>query len=183
MNLSKQPYEQRWRSRTAQLASRLDRTRVTIHRLAPTLETGDSRLAEHRYGLALRDLESLVEDIKAFRSDRPPAKDLDEATAAGSMLALRGSVAAAVALDVMVEAMTALPSVDEERDAEEELIGACIDATQSYEESRAIVRAASQAHGAALWDLQRAFDTEGEIALRERVAAKRAAVHTSASSP
>lgn len=176
MNLSNQPYEQRWRSSIAQFALKLDRTRESIHRLASTIEAGHSRLAQRRYRMARQQVESLVEDVKVLRSERPPANDLDEATATGSMLAIRGSVAATVALDVMTEAMTALPSVDDGCDSDE-LIGAVLDATQSYEDSRAIVIAASRAHGSTIGTLQRAFDTEGEIALRERVGAKRAAVH------
>lgn len=75
----------------------------------------------------------------------------------------------------MVEAMTTL-SLTEEDDDTDVLIGACIDAARAYKDGTAVVKAAAQAHRPALRVLERAFDTQDEVALRKRVTADRATV-------
>jgi hypothetical protein len=102
---------------------------------------------------------------------------MDAATAIGSTLALQGSDAATIALDVMVDAMTILNVIDDGNDGDM-LIGACIDAEHAYEDSVAIVRATSLAHGSEIASLRSAFHTDGKVALRERVRKERAAVRS-----
>jgi hypothetical protein len=100
---------------------------------------------------------------------------MDQATAEGSALAIRGSDAATVALDVMVEAMAALETDHDDQDADI-LVGACIDAQRTFEDSVAVVQATSRAHGSSITNLKKAFDTDGEVALRERLRRKRDSV-------
>ena len=53
-----------------------------------------------------------------------------------------------------------------------------MDAARLYQGSTAIVKAATQSHGPAVMDLKRAFDADGEAALRSRVMAARARLAT-----
>jgi len=112
-----------------------------------------------------------------MRSEQSQKRHMDNATAIGSTLTIRGSDAATIALDVMVDAMAALHVTDDGEDADI-LIGACIDAERAYEDSVAIVQATSLAHGSAFTSLKNAFDTDGEVALRERVRKERAALRS-----
>jgi hypothetical protein len=171
-----QPVEQKWRGKAAFLASKLNRAHLAVHALAATLERGHTRLALRRYRSVREQIASLSEEVKAMRSEQPTKGPIDDdATAEGSALAIRGSDAATIALDVMVDAMAALNMTDHGVDVDV-LIGACIDAEQAFRDSVAIVQATSEAHGSAIRSLKNAFDTDGEIALRERVWNKRAAV-------
>jgi hypothetical protein len=68
----------------------------------------------------------------------------------------------------MANAMMALAVKDDEDDTDF-LIGACVDAESAYEVSAAVVEAAPRADGSAILDLKRAFETDGEVALRKRV--------------
>jgi len=72
----------------------------------------------------------------------------------------------------MVNAMVALAGTDDEDDTDF-LIGACIAAESAYEVSTAVVQAASTRDGPAMLDLLRAFETEGGVALRKKVARAR----------
>ena len=115
--------------------------------------------------------------MKTLRDEQPPTEDLDEPAVTGSALTIDGAAAATMALDVMVSSMIA-PSATEDEDATDVLVGVCIDAARLYEGSTAIVKAASQSHGSDVLDLKRAFDADGEVALRNRVVAARARLTT-----
>lgn len=169
------PYD--WRGRAFHLAWKLDRAHTAAQILGTALDEGDPLATRRHYRAAREAVGSVAKEVKTLRCEQPPTEWLKEQGATGPTLVIRGSWSATVALAVMVDAMTTL-SVTREVDDTDVLIGACIDAERAYEDSTAVVKAASQAYGSALGDLERAFDTEGEVALRKRVTAGRAAVHT-----
>ena len=168
------PYD--WRGKAFHLAWKLDRAHAAAHVLGTTLDEGDPLAARRRYRAAREAVGSVAKEVKTFRCEHPPTEGLDERGATGPTLVIRGSWSATVALVVMVDAMTTL-SFTHEVDDTDVLVGACIDAERAYEDSTAVVKAASQAYGSVLGNLARAFDTDGEVALRKRVTAGRAAVH------
>ena len=170
-----QPFPYGWRGGAALLAAKLDRAHSAVQVLGKELEAGDIRSARRSHDLAREAVVSVTKQVKAMRAEQPATEDLDEPVATGSALAVRGCGAATVALGVMVDAMGALVMTDDEGDTHV-LIGACLDAEQAYDDSTAIVTAASQTHGSAMLDLKRAFDAEGEVALRRRVIAARTQV-------
>jgi hypothetical protein len=106
-----------------------------------------------------------------MRDEPRPTDGMNDTDAIGLALAIGGSGVAAIALDVMVNAMVALADTDEDDDTDF-LIGACVDAQSAYEVSAAVVKAAPSKGGPAIRDLQRAFGTEGEIAVRKRLTAR-----------
>lgn len=167
------PYD--WRGKAFHLAWKLDRAHRAVHVLGSALEEGHPRSARRRHRTVCKVVASVAEEVKTLRSEQPPTNHLEEHEATGSTLVIRGSGSATDALDVMVHAMTTL-SLTEQGDDADVLIGACIDAEWAYQDGTAIVKAASQAHGSSLSDLERAFDTEGEVTLRKRVTADRTAV-------
>jgi hypothetical protein len=175
MTLS-QPYEHAWRARAAFLSTKLDRAHSSVYFLGEALEKGDSRTARGPWHSARRAVDSVAREVKNLRDEQPPTEDL-EAAGTGSSLTIESADAATMALDVMVSSMVAL-SATEDEDATDILIGACIDAARLYEGSTAIVKAASQSHGSEVLDLKRAFDADGEVALRNRVVAARARLAT-----
>ena len=73
-----------------------------------------------------------------------------------------------MALDTMVNAMMALALTHDGSDLDF-LIGIYVDAESAYEVAEAVVQAAPRRHGTAVMDLRRAFETEGGIALREKL--------------
>jgi len=172
-----QPFEHKWRGQAAFIAEKLQRAHRAVHTLAGTLERGHTRLARRQYRSVREQLSSLSEEVGTMHSEQPPKGHMDDATAIGSTLAIRGSDAAAIALDVMLDAMTALNATGDGEHADL-LIGACIDAEHAFEDSVAVVRATSMAHGSAIKSLKNAFDTDGEVALRERVRKERVAVRS-----
>ncbi|HEX4862670.1 MAG TPA: hypothetical protein VFV02_01275 [Acidimicrobiales bacterium] len=89
------------------------------------------------------------------------------------MLAISGSGVASAALDLMVNAMTALAATDDENDADF-LIGACLDAASAYQVGASVLEEAPRGSGPAIQDLKRAFDVEGEAALGSRLRRDRA---------
>ena len=171
MTLS-QPYEHAWRARAAFVSSKLDRAHSSVFVLGDALEHGDTRLARGPWHSARRAVDSVAREVKTLRDEQPPIEDQDEPIT-GSALMVDGAGAATMALDVMVSSMVAL-SATEDEDATDVLVGDCIDAARVYEGSTAIVKAASQSHGSEVLDLKRAFDADGEVALRHRVVVARA---------
>ena len=171
MTLS-QPYEHAWRARAAFVSSKLDRARSSVYFLGDVLENGDTRLARGPWHSARRAVDSAAREVKTLRDEQPATEDLNEPAVTASALTIDGAGAATMALDVMVSSMVAL-SATEDEDATEVLIGACVDAARVYEDSTAIVKAASQSHGSEVLDLKRAFDADGEVALRNRVVTAR----------
>lgn len=165
-----------WRGRGFHLLWKLDRAHTAVQVLGTALDEGHSRSARRHYRAARSQVRSAAEEVKTLRSEQPSAERLGEQDATGSDLVIRGSGSATIALDVLVDAMATLSATNEVDDMDV-LVGACIDAQRAYEDSTAVVKAASQAHGPSLRNLERAFDTEGEVALRKRVKADRAAVH------
>ena len=169
------PYEQTWRGKAAFVASKLDRAHAAVDVLGAALEKGHSRSTRRHYRAARNEVVSVAQEVKTLCTEQPPPESLPETTGTGSTLAIRGSGAATIALDVMVDAMAGLTATEEDADTDV-LIGACLDAEHVYADSAAVVKAVSSAHGSALTDLERAFDTEGEVALRKKVRAARAQV-------
>jgi hypothetical protein len=172
MTLS-QPYEHAWRARAGFVSSKLDRAHSSVYFLGDALEHGDTRLARGPWHSARRAVDSVAREVKTLRDEQPPTEDVDEPAVVGSALTVDGAGAATMALDVMVSSMVAL-SATEDEDATDVLVGACIDAARVYEDSTAIVKAASQSHGSEVLNLKRAFDADGEVSLRNRVVEARA---------
>lgn len=168
------PYD--WRGRAFHLAWQLDRAHSAVQVLGEALEEGDRRSARRCFRSARESVGSVAREVKSLRSEQPSTKLSDEEALTGPALVLRGSGASVVALDVMVEAMAAL-SATQDVDDTDVLVSACIDAQRAYEDSTAVVKAASRAHGPALAALNSAFCTAGEVALRKRVTDGRVAVH------
>ena len=174
MTLEQQvPYD--WRGRAFHLAWQLDRAHSAVQVFGEALEEGDRRATRRCFRSARESVGSVAKEVKSLRSEQPTEPG-QEAALIGPALVLRGSGASVVALDVMIEAMAAL-SVTEDVDDTDVLVGACIDAQRAFEDSTAVVKAASGAHGPALAALNTAFGTAGEIALRKRVTDGRVAVH------
>ena len=170
MTLS-QPYEHAWRARAAFLSTKLNRAHSSVYFLGDALTKGDSRAARDPWHSARRAVDSVAREVKTLRDEQPPAEDRQEPAVAGSALTIDGADAATMALDVMVNSMVAL-SATEDEEATDVLVGACVDAACVYEGGAAIVKAAS--HGSEVLDLKRAFDADGEVALRTSVAGARA---------
>jgi hypothetical protein len=164
--------DHRWRRQATHLGGKLRRAHVAVHSVAATLEKGRDRSARRRYAVARHQMASVARDIEALRTEQAGDDQQDDTAAAGSALAIRGAEAAAVALDVMLDAVVALGTESEDHETED-LIGACIDAEQGYAESAAVVRAAAKAQSDGIRKLKQAFDTDGEIALRGRLRQKR----------
>lgn len=172
-----QPYGHAWRARAAFVSSKLDSAHSSVFFFGDALEKGDTWFARGPWHSARRAVDSVAREVKNLRNEQPPTEDLEEPAVTGSALTIDGADAATMALDVMVSSMVALSSTEGE-DATDVLIGACIDAARVYEGSTAIVKAASQSHGSKVLDLKHAFDADGEVALRNRVAAARARMAT-----
>jgi hypothetical protein len=161
-----QPYD--WREKTIHLVWKLDRAHSTVEELGAALDVGDDVSAELILRSAHDAVGSAAKDVKTLDAAQPATEGMDEPDAIGSALAINGSGIATVALDVMANAMMALAVTDDEDDTDF-LIGACVDAESAYEVSAAVVEAAPRADGSAILDLKRAFETDGEVALRKRV--------------
>ena len=172
MTLS-QPYEHAWRARAAFLSTKLDRAHSSVYFLGEALEKGDSRVARGPWHSARRAVESVAREVKTLRDEQPPTADRKEPAIRGSALTIDGADAATTALDVMVSSMVALSATQDE-EATDLLVGACVDAARVYEGSAAIVKTALQSHGSDMLDLRRAFDADGEVALRNSVTGARA---------
>ena len=164
------PYN--WRDETSRLVWELDRAHSRIEDLGSALDNGDRVSADHTLRLAHDTITSVAQAVKTMGVEFPPKADADEPDAIGSSLAIGGSGAAAIALDVLMNAMVALALTDDTSDADF-LIGACVDAENAYEVSAAVLEAAPHGDGPALFDLRRAFETEGEIALRKKLTTAR----------
>ncbi len=82
----------------------------------------------------------------------------------------------------MVDAVAGLTVTDDVDDVDV-LVGASIDAQQAFGDCTAIVKAAANAHGGRLDGLDRAFNSEGEIALRRRVSDARRRLQSVVSAP
>ena len=169
------PFEHHWRRSAAHLGTQLRRAHVAVHSVAATIDKGRTRSAHRRYATARHRIAAIAGDVAAFRAQRPGPEHLGETAAAGSALTLRGAEAATLSLDVMLDAVMALRAVDDRRETEL-LIGACIDAEQGFAQSVAVVRAAATAHAAAVRTLSKAFDSDGEQALRLRLVREKAAL-------
>lgn len=171
-----QSYEQMWRGNVMFVSSKLNRAHAAVHALGEALENGHTRSARRQYRTARHEVTAVAQEVKTLGTEQPSPAVMTEMTATGSTLAIRGSGAATIALDVMVDAMAGLTATEEDGDTDT-LIGACIDAEQVYKDSAAVVKAVSNAHGSALTNLERAFDTGGEVALRRKVRDARTRVH------
>ena len=166
VELHPRPYD--WRNKTALLASELERAHATMEDLGAALDEGDDVSARHMARCAQDAVGAVGYAVKALRSEQPPAEQLDPPDAIGSTLAIGGSGVATIALDVMVSAMLAMAATDDSDDTDF-LIGACLDAESAFEVSTAVVAAAPTGDGPKILDLYRADDTEGSVALRQKV--------------
>jgi hypothetical protein len=160
-----------WREATNRLVHKLDRAHDAVAELGSALDKGDDAAARQTVQFAHEAVDSVAHAVKTMRSELPPDTALDEPDVVGSTLALGGSGVATIALDVMVNAMMALASTDEndDRDDTDFLIGACVDAESAYEVSTAVMQAAPMREGRAILDLRKAYETEGGLALRKRL--------------
>ncbi|HEY5024977.1 MAG TPA: hypothetical protein VII76_08380 [Acidimicrobiales bacterium] len=166
LDLQQRPYD--WREKTVRLEWKLERAHLAMEDLGSALDEGDDVSTHHVARSAHEAVGSAAQAVKTLRAEQPPTERLNEPDAIGSTLAIGGSGVATIALDVMVNAIVALAATDNEDDTDF-LIGACMDAESAYEVSTAVVQAASRMDGPAMLDLQRAFETEGGVALRKRV--------------
>ncbi len=157
-----------WRVETGRLVLELHRAHSTIEDLGSALDDGDEFSTDHTLRLAQDAVTSVARSVKTMRAELPPGADPDEPDVIGSSLAIGGSGAAAIALDVLVNAMVALALTDDTADADF-LIGACVDAETAYEVSAAVVEAAPRRDGSEMLNLRRAFETDGGIALRKKL--------------
>jgi hypothetical protein len=171
MTLS-QPYEHSWRARAAFLSTKLDRAHSSVYFLGEALEKGDSRTARGPWHSARREVDSVAREVKNLRDEQLPTED-QEPSGTGSALTIDGADAATMALDVMVNSMVALSATQDE-EATDVLVGACVDAARVYEGGAATVKAALRSHGSEVVELRRAFDADGEVALRNSVVKTRA---------
>lgn len=167
MGMDQRPYV--WRENALHLAPMLDRARNLIEDLAAALDEGDEESARLRAQVTHQAVNAVTGAVNVMRSELPAeGPPLSEPETVGSTLAIGGSRVATMALDVMVNAMMALAVTHDEGDTDF-LIGACVDAESAFEVATAVVQAAPRRHGPAVMDLRRAYETEGEIALRERL--------------
>ena len=174
METDQHPYV--WRERALHVAWMLNRAHNLIDDLAAALDEGDDASAQLKAQGAHQVVNSVTRAVHTMRSELPPEAPMAEPEAVGSTLAIGGSGVATIALDVMVNAMMALAATHDEGDTDF-LIGTCVDAQSAYEVAAAVVEAAPRRHGPAVMDLRRAFETEGEIALRDRLIRARPRVH------
>lgn len=172
MTLS-QPYQHTWRARAAFLSTKLDRAHSCVYLLGDALEEGDTRLARSPWHSARRAVDSVAREVKALRDEQPSDEEQVEPAVTGSALAIDGADAATTALDVMVSSMVAL-SATEDEETTEALVGACVDAAQVYEGSAAVMKGALHGCDSDVPELKRAFDADGEVALRNSVVGTRA---------
>jgi hypothetical protein len=164
-----------WRKKATQLAFQLERAHSAMEDLGAALDEGDEESARLNARSAHEAVGSVGYAVKTLHTQLPPRELLDEPDAIGSTLAIGGSGVATIALDVMVTAMLALAATDD-GDVTDFLIGACLDAENAYEMSAAVVQDAPRRDPPAMFDLQRAFDTDGSVALRQRVITTRSRV-------
>lgn len=169
LDLQQRPFD--WREKTMHLAWKLDRAHSAMEDLGTALDDGDIVSARHVARTAQEVVGSVAHAVKEMRDEQPASHAMNDTDAIALSLAIGGSGVAAIALDVMVNAMVALAATDEEDDTDF-LIGACVDAESAFEVSAAVVKAAPRRGGPAIRDLQRAFETDGEVALRRRLTAR-----------
>jgi hypothetical protein len=172
MTLS-QPYEHAWRARAAFLSTKLDRAHSCVYFLGDALEKGDSRAARGPWHSARRAVDSVAREVNTLRDEQPATVEEEEPAVTGSALTIDGADAATMALDVMVNSMVALSATTDD-EATDVLIGDCVDAARVYEGSAAVVKASLHSHGSETLDLKRAYEADGEVALRNSVVGARA---------
>ena len=166
MTLDDRTYD--WRQETTRLVRKLDHAHSAVEELASALDKGEDGAPQHTVRFAHEAVDSVAQAIKTMHAELPPDEEVDEADAVGSTLALGGSGVATIALDVMVNAMLALAATEDSDDTDF-LIGACMDAESAYEVSTAVVQAAPGREGPAMLDLRKAFETDGGLALRQKL--------------
>jgi hypothetical protein len=157
-----------WREKASHLAWKLNRARCLIDDVGTALDHGDEKSAQRRAEVAQNAVNSVARALSAMRGQPSPEVALAEPDAVGSALAMRGSGVATVALDVKVNAMMALAGTHDQGETDF-LIGACVDAESAYEVAAAVVEAVPRREGSDLMELRRSFETEGGIALRQRL--------------
>jgi len=164
--MDQQPFD--WRENALHLAWKLNRAHSLIDDLGTALDEGDEKTVQRRAEVAQNAVNSVVRALSAMRAEPSPEVALAEPDAVGSVLAMGGSGVATMALDVKVNAMMALAGTQDESETDF-LIGACLDAESAYEVAAAIVEIVPRRQGSAVLELRRAFETEGGIAIRERL--------------
>lgn len=157
-----------WREKASHLAWKLNRAHSLIEDVGTALDHGDEKSAQRRAEAAQNAVNSVARALRAIRAEPSPEIAVAEPDAVGSALAMRGSGVATVALDVKVNAMMALAATHDQGETDF-LIGACVDAENAYEVAAAVVEAVPRREGSAVLELRRAFETEGGVALRQRL--------------
>jgi hypothetical protein len=157
-----------WREKAFHLAWKLNRAHGLINDLGAALDEGDEKSVQRRADVAQNAVNSVARALSAMRVEPSPEVPLAEPDAVGSALTMGGSGVATMALDVKVNAMMALAATHDKSETDF-LIGACLDAESAYEVAAAVVEAVPKRQGPAVMELRRAFETEGGIALRERL--------------
>jgi len=164
--MEQQPFD--WREKALHLAWKLNRAHNLIQDVGTALDEGDDASARRRAEVAKNAVNSVARALKSMRVELSPDVPLAETDAVGSTLTIGGSGVATMALDTMVNAMMAL-AVTHDRSETDFLIGTYVDAESAYEVAEAVVQAAPRRHGPEVMDLRRAFETEGGVALREKL--------------
>ena len=166
MQMDQQVFD--WREKAQHLAWKLNRAHNLIDDLGAALSEGDEKSAQRRAEVAQNAVNSVARALHAMLAEPTPDTQLAEPDVVGSTLTVGGSGVATLALDVKVNAMMALAATHDKGETDF-LIGACGDAESAYEVAAAVVDAAPRRQGPAVMELRRAFETEGGIALRERL--------------
>ena len=157
-----------WRSETKHLAGQLERAHDVVEAMGAALDEADDAGAKSVEAVARDAVVIVAKSVKTLSTERPPADNLSEPEGLGSTLAVAGGGVATVALDVMVNAMAALATTDDNDDTEF-LVGASLDAESAYEVGSAVVQASTSADLPRMVNLQRTLDTGACRALRERL--------------
>ena len=158
-----------WRKETKHLAGELERAHDVVEAMGTALDEADDAGAKSVEAVAHDAVVIAAQSVKNLTTkQRQPSDNPGESDALGSTLAVAGGGVATVALDVMVNAMAALATTDDNDDTEF-LVGASLDAESAYEVGTAVVQASTSADLQRMVNLQRTLDTGACRALRERL--------------
>jgi hypothetical protein len=146
----------------------LNRAYSAVDDLSVALDNGHDAAAQSIARSAFEAVGRVTGAVETLSAERPPEARMSEADAVGSAIAIGGSEVATAALDMMVNAMVALTTTDDEGDTDF-LIGACVDAASAYQAGAAVVQAAPGTDGPAMMDLKQVLEAEGGAAVSQRV--------------
>ena len=161
-----------WRRKASKLARQLHHTHDTVEALGSALDRSDDAVVTRMKTSAEKGVRTAAASVNELHGEQPHAEPLPEPDAIGSSLAIGGGGMAAVALDVMVNAMTALAATDDTDDTDF-LVAASMDCEKAYEVGTAVVHTVAHSDDSGITDLLRAYETDGSKALRVRLAQAR----------